>query len=309
MLRALLLWMSRNVTMKRWVMRSRLTRGMVSRFVAGNTLDEATATAHGLVARNLAVTLDHLGESVASEAEADGAGEVYLGMLDRLHREGLKESTVSLKPTQLGLALSQHRCADRIARVVEKSVGCGLSVEIDMEDSPTTDATLEIYEELLKKQPRLRVCLQSYLHRTDRDLQRIIELGGSVRLVKGAYREPSAVAIQKKSQVDAALVRHVHMGLSGEALEKGFYLALASHDERIVKETVAVAARDSVGKERFELQFLYGIRTDLQQSLAARDIKVRIYQPYGMEWYPYFMRRLAERPANLWFLVKNMFRR
>jgi len=309
MLRAILLWMSRNDVIKRWVMRSRLTRRVVNRFVAGNTLDEAVQTAHRLHGIDLIVTMDHLGESVSSEAEAEEACQVYLGMQDRLKQEGFERATVSLKPTQLGLALDTESCHERIKRVVEKSVELGLSVEIDMEDSPFTDATLEIYCDLLKLQPRLRVCLQSYLHRTDADMQRLIDLGGSVRLVKGAYKEPASVAIQSKADVDAAVVRHIEMGLAPEAVEKGFYLALASHDEVLTKKTVDVAKANGIGQDKFELQFLYGIRTDLQNSLAQQGYIVRIYQPYGMEWYPYFMRRLAERPANIWFLVKNMFRK
>lgn len=309
MLRAILLWMSRNAIIKRWVMRSRLTRRVVNRFVAGNTLNEAVDTAHRLHGLGLIVTMDHLGESVSSHEEAQQACAVYLSMLDRLKQEGFDKATVSLKPTQLGLALDQESSHARIRKIVEKSVELGLSVEIDMEDTPFTDATLDIYCDLLRIQPRLRVCLQSYLHRTDADMQRLIDLGGSVRLVKGAYNEPASVAIQRKADVDAAVARHIEMGLAPEAVEKGFYLALASHDEVLVDKTLAVAKANGIGQNKYELQFLYGIRTDLQNGLAAQGYAVRIYQPYGMEWYPYFMRRLAERPANIWFLVKNMFRK
>jgi proline dehydrogenase len=251
--------------------------------------------------------MDHLGEAVSNEDEADEAGRMYLRMLDRISKEELK-STVSLKPTQLGLALDPKRCQRRIEAIVQKAVANGLSVEIDMEDSPYTDVTLSIYSELLKIDSDLRVCLQSYLHRTDDDLRRLIDLGGSVRLVKGAYREPPEESIQEKSGVNDAFVRQMEMGLTKGAVNSGFYLALGTHDGKLVSSAEEIALKNGVGKDEFEFQFLYGIRTDMQQRLVDQGYRVRVYQPFGQQWYPYFMRRLAERPANLWFLIKNFFR-
>ncbi len=307
MLRRFLLWLSRNERMRRWVMKSRLTRGMVNRFIAGSNLDETVISGRRLNKSGILLTMDHLGESVSTEDEADEAGRVYLQMLDRIKQENLR-ATVSLKPTQLGLAVGPDRCHQRIRAIVEKAVGHGLSVEIDMEDSPFTDATLSIYEALLKSDRNLRVCLQSYLSRTDADLRRLIDAGGSVRLVKGAYREPAAVAVQSKGEVNDAFLRHMQMALTPDAVLAGFRLAIATHDDKLVQAAREIAVKNRVDKKDFEFQFLYGIRTDLQAGLAADGYTVRVYQPYGQQWYPYFMRRLAERPANLWFLVKNLFR-
>lgn len=308
MLRRFLLWLSRNERMRRWVMRSRLTRGVVNRFIAGSNLDETVISGRRLNGAGILLTMDHLGESISTDDEADQAGRVYLKMLDRIEQEGLK-ATVSLKPTQLGLAIDAVRCGKRIRAIVEKAVGHGLSVEIDMEDSPHTDATLRIYEELLKVDGKLRVCLQSYLTRTDNDLRRLIDLGGSVRLVKGAYREPEEVAVQAKREVNDAFLRHMQMALTPDAVLAGFRLAIASHDDKLVQAATEIAVKNRVEKRDFEFQFLFGIRTDLQNGLAKEGYTVRVYQPYGQQWYPYFMRRLAERPANLWFLVKNLFRK
>jgi proline dehydrogenase len=308
MLRRFLLWLSRNERMRRWVMRSRLTRRVVNRFIAGNNLDETVTSGRRLNRAGIMLTMDHLGESVSTDDAADVAGRVYLKMLDRIKHESLK-ATVSLKPTQLGLAIDPERCGHRIRAIVEKAVSHGLSVEIDMEDSPYTDATLKIYEQLLKVDRDLRVCLQSYLNRTDSDIRRLIDLGGSVRLVKGAYREPEEVAVQAKREVNAAFLRHMQMSLTPDAVLAGFRLAVASHDDKLVQAAKEIALKNRVGKKDFEFQFLYGIRTDLQESLSAEGYMVRVYQPYGEQWYPYFMRRLAERPANLWFLVKNLVRR
>jgi proline dehydrogenase len=308
MLRRFLLWLSRNERMRRWVMRSRLTRRVVNRFIAGNNLDETVTSGRRLNKAGILLTMDHLGEAVSTDEAADVAGRVYLKMLDRIKQEGLK-ATVSLKPTQLGLAIDADRCGQRIRAIVEKAVSHGLSVEIDMEDSPYTDATLKLYEQLLKVDRDLRVCLQSYLNRTDSDIRRLIDLGGSVRLVKGAYREPEEVAVQAKREVNDAFLRHMQMSLTPDAVLAGFRLAVASHDDKLVQAAKDIALKNRVAKKDFEFQFLYGIRTDLQESLSAEGYTVRVYQPYGEQWYPYFMRRLAERPANLWFLVKNLVRR
>ena len=308
MLRTVLLSMSKNRQMQRFTMHSRMTKAMVERFVAGNSLDEAVQNGRRLNDQGLLLTMDHLGEAVLGPEEANHAAFEYHQLLERIAKDGLN-STISIKPTQLGMMLNVEQCRSRLDRMVQKAVSLGTSVEIDMEDSPYTDITLDIYENLLPKCPDLRVCLQAYLFRCEDDMERLINLGGSVRLVKGAYREPADVAYQKKARVDESVVELMDMGLTKEAVAKGFYLALASHDEALVDEAKDIAKRNGLDKEQFEFQFLYGIRTDLQQSLAREGYRVRIYLPYGMQWYPYFMRRLAERPANLLFLMKNMLRK
>ena len=308
MLRAILLRLSRSKRLKRWAMKSRLTRRMVERFIAGNDLAQAIDNGRRLNEAGIVLTMDHLGESVSSDSEADEAAAEYRTMIDRIKEQGLA-STISIKPTQLGLALDPEECGRRLADVVEHGKSLGIGVEIDMEDSPYTDITLSIYEAMHRLSPGTRVCLQAYLRRCRDDLQRLINFGGSVRLVKGAYRESPTLAFSSKKQVDDQFAELTRLGLDADALEKGFYLAVATHDERLVRQTIAFAEEHRVAKDRFEFQFLYGIRSELQARLAHEGFTVRVYLPYGREWYPYFMRRLAERPANLLFLLKNLFKK
>lgn len=305
MMRRMLLAMSKSSQMQRWTMKSRLTRKTVDRFIAGNTLDDAAQTAKRLNSEGLKLTMDHLGESVSHSEAADSAAFEYRRLLKRIQADGL-DSTISIKPSQLGLALDTDVCADRFRRVVELASALGIMVEIDMEDSPFTDVTLSLYEKMFAIYPNLRVCLQAYLYRCEEDMVRLIELGGSVRLVKGAYREPGQVAWQKKSDVDDNFAHIIDLGLSEEAVSKGFYLAIASHDETLIEYGRATAQENGIPKDKFEYQFLYGIKNDLQKELISEGYTMRLYLPYGMEWYPYFMRRLAERPANLMFLLKNL---
>ncbi|MBM4371663.1 MAG: proline dehydrogenase family protein, partial [Deltaproteobacteria bacterium] len=183
----------------------------------------------------------------------------------------------------------------------------GTMVEIDMEDHPYTDLTLNIYTKARSLTPRVRVCLQAYLHRTPEDLERLITLGGNIRLVKGAYKEPPEVALQKKRQVDQAFADQITRALSPDARSRGFFLAVATHDERLIGHARAVAEEGGLGKDAFEFQFLHGVRRERAAGLVAEGHPVRLYFPYGSQWYPYFMRRLAERPANLMFMMKNMF--
>ncbi len=307
MLRRFFLFLSRSKWMQRFVMSSRLTRRLVQRFIAGNTLDEAVASGRRLLDQGILLTMDHVGESVSTLAEADEAAREYHVMLDRIHTEGL-QSTISVKPSQMGLVLDPPSCEKRIEELVRKSAQQGTTVEIDMEDSPYTQVTLDIYHRLLPLNPKLRVCLQSCLHRSVADLQKIIEAHGSIRLVKGAYREPPEVAYQQKSRVDSNYAQMIDLGASRKAVDQGFYLAIASHDEKLVTHGREVAGANGLGKDQLEFQFLYGVRSDLQLQLAKAGYRVRVYLPYGRDWYPYFMRRLAERPANVLFLLKQLFR-
>ena len=307
MMRAILLALSRSRRMQSWTMRSRLTRSTVDRFIAGNTLDAAVVNGRRLNDLGILLTMDHVGEAVSDEPSADVAAREYHEILHRIPAEALK-ATISVKPSQLGLALDPARCGTRFHELVAESRKLGIMVEIDMEDSPYTDTTLAMYRELLGVNPALRVCLQAYLRRCNKDIEDLIALKGSVRLVKGAYKEPASIAFQKKSEVDDNYVRLMEAGLSKRAVDNGFYLAIATHDESLVEIARQLAANNGIGKDKFEFQFLYGVRFDLQQQLAADGYTVRVYLPYGQEWYPYFMRRLAERPANVLFILRALLR-
>ena len=306
MLRPILLKMSTSEKRKSRFSRWRMTRGTVKRFIAGDTLDEAVESAKVQIEAGFQLTMDHLGEAVLDPDIADQARDEYEGLIVRIQQEGLC-STISCKPTQLGLAQDPAATEARILSLVRKTVETCSMVEIDMEDHPYTDLTLDIYEKARAITPNVRVCLQSYLHRTPDDLERLIEMGGNIRLVKGAYKEPVDVALQKKREVDQAFADQVERSLSTDAQAKGFYLAVASHDESLIAHTATVALAASLPKDAFEYQFLHGVRMERAAELTADGYPVRLYFPYGSQWYPYFMRRLAERPANLMFMMKNMF--
>ena len=306
MLRPILLAMSASEKWKNRISRWRMTRGTVARFIAGDTLDEAVASAKLQIEAGFSLTMDHLGEAVLDPNVADQARDEYAGLITRIQAEGLR-STVSCKPTQLGLARDPGATEARILSLVRQAHDAGSMVEIDMEDHHYTDLTLDIYEKARAITPRVRVCLQSCLHRTPEDLERLIGIGGNIRLVKGAYKEPPEVAIQKKRLVDQAVADQIERSLSAEARAKGFFLAVASHDETLIKHTQDVAAGNDLPADAFEFQFLHGVRRERAAQIAADGHPVRLYFPYGSQWYPYFMRRLAERPANLMFMMKNMF--
>lgn len=306
MLRPILLRMSASEKWKSRISRWRMTRGTVKRFIAGDTLDEAVESAKLQIAAGFCLTMDHLGEAVLDPDIADQARDEYEGLIVRIRAEGL-DSTISCKPTQLGLAQDPAATEARILSLVRKAEETGSMVEIDMEDHPYTDQTLDIYEKARAITPRVRVCLQAYLHRTPEDLERLIGIGGNIRLVKGAYKEPVEFALQKKRDVDQAFADQVDRALSEDARARGFFLAVASHDEAIIQHTVRVVEANELPRDAFEFQFLHGVRMDRAAELAGDGYGVRLYFPYGSQWYPYFMRRLAERPANLMFMMKNMF--
>jgi proline dehydrogenase len=277
--------------------------GFARRFIAGESTAEAIAAARALEARGLSQTLDYLGESVSTAAAADQATREYLEVIDEVVAAGVGRN-VSLKLTQLGLDLDRVTAIDNLRRILEPATTHGFFVRIDMENSPYTEVTLEIFETLWGLGYRnLGVVLQSALRRTPEDLDRVLTIGGRVRLVKGAYKEPASVAHQRKADVDCAYVT-----LMETLLTRGAFPAIATHDEAIIAHAKAFVAREQIAKDRFEFQMLYGIRRDLQQRLIAQGFRLRLYVPYGTEWYPYFMRRLAERPANLWFVVRNLLR-
>jgi proline dehydrogenase len=273
------------------------------RFIAGETVEEAVEAARRLESRGLTQTLDYLGESVGSAAEADAVTRDYLVTLDTIVASGVGRN-ISLKLTQLGLDLDRVTALDNLRRILEPATTHGFFVRIDMENSPYTDVTLDIVETLWGLGYRnLGVVLQSALYRSEADMTRVLALGARVRLVKGAYREPAAVAHQLKSDVDAAYLR-----MATTLLERGTFPALATHDPDIIDAVKRIAVERGVAKDRFEFQMLYGVRRDLQASLVGDGYGMRVYVPFGRQWFPYFMRRLGERPANVAFVVRSLFR-
>jgi proline dehydrogenase len=272
------------------------------RFIAGETVEEAIEAGRALETRGLLLTLDYLGESVATLDEATAATRDYLRILDTIVASGI-ERNISLKLTQLGLDVDRATCIDNLRRILDPAQRHGFFVRIDMENSPYTEVTLEIFETLWQQQYRnVGVVLQSYLYRSEADARRLNALGARVRLVKGAYREPKSVAFQQKSEVDAAFVR-----IMKALLDSGHYPAIATHDPAMIEATKTHAREHRIAADRYEFQMLYGIRRDLQATLVREGHRMRIYVPFGREWFPYFMRRLGERPANVGFVVKSLF--
>jgi proline dehydrogenase len=269
------------------------------RFIAGESVEEAIDAARQVEATGLLQTLDYLGESVTTLAEADAATRDYQRVIDAVLKAGIGRN-LSLKLTQLGLDVDRASAVDNLRRILERAED--FFVRLDMESSQYTETTLAIFETLWQQSYRsIGVVLQADLHRTEQDLERIMALGARIRLVKGAYREPAAVAYPKKSDVDAAYAR-----LMKRLLVLGTYPAIATHDEAMIQEAQRYATEQHISKERFEFQMLYGIRRDLQTSLVAQGYRVRVYIPFGRQWFPYFMRRLGERPANVGFVVRGI---
>ena len=277
--------------------------GFARRFVAGEQLDEAIQAAQEIAARGMRLTLDHLGESVTSASEAEKATGAYLTMLDQVVAAGI-ERNISVKLTQLGLNVDRATCTDNVRRLLDAGVRREFFVRFDMEDSSFTQVTLDIFETLWKQGYRnMGVALQAALRRSEQDLQRMNALGARVRLVKGAYKEPRKIAYQRKRDVDAAFLRMMQT-----LLREGTYPAVATHDPALLEAARQYAADHGIGPDRFEFQMLYGIRRDLQAALVAERFRLRLYVPFGRDWFPYFMRRLGERPANVLFVVRSLLR-
>jgi proline dehydrogenase len=271
------------------------------RFIAGEEVEEALVAAREVERQGLMVTMDLLGESVASADEALAATRGYLGVIEAIERAGVGRN-VSLKLTQLGLDVDQATCIDNLRRILDVAAKGEFFVRIDMENSPYTDRTLDTFETLWNIGYRnAGVVIQSYLKRSTADIKRVNALGARIRLVKGAYREPATVAFQQKSEVDAAFVEQMKL-----LLTEGTYPAIATHDPLMIDATTSFAAANNIAKSRYEFQMLYGIRRDLQTSLSKAGHPFRVYVPFGKEWFPYFMRRLGERPANVAFIVGSI---
>jgi proline dehydrogenase len=273
------------------------------RFVAGESLPQALAAIRSLNAAGMLVSLDHLGEDTADEAAARGAAIAYAEVLDAVSAEGVR-SNVSLKLTQLGLDLDQDLCLELLRGLLDRARALGNFVRLDMEDSHHVDRTLTVYRAMRRAgYDNVGVVIQAYLYRSPDDLAALDDLEPNVRLVKGAYNEPPEVAFPRKADTDAQL-----RALVVRQLSRGFYTAVATHDEAIIGFTLREVARTGISADRFEFQMLYGIRPARQRALAAEGHRMRVYVPFGSEWYPYLMRRLAERPANLWFVLRNALR-
>ncbi len=271
------------------------------RFVAGEDIEEALQACRELQARGMLVTLDHLGESVTTLAEADAATRDYVQLMARMASAGV-ERNISIKLTQLGLDVDRGICVDNVRRILEAAKPLDFFVRIDMENFPYVQPTLDVFDTVWQQEYRnAGIVLQSALYRSERDLEHALALGARVRLVKGAYKESKTVAFQKKADVDQAYLRMLR-----RLLAEGNYPGLATHDTAMIAEARRVAEQHQIGRDRFEFQMLYGIRRDIQSALVADGYRLRIYVPYGQEWFPYFMRRLGERPANMLFVARSL---
>jgi proline dehydrogenase len=307
LLRTFFLALSRSESLREMMVHFGPARAMARRFVAGETLEEAIAVVRTLNNQGLLATLDHLGENVTSETEARDATTEILDLLEAIEVSDV-QSGVSVKLTQLGLELSPALASENLAFIVDRAAEAGRFVRIDMESSETTQATLDLFEELWRQHKNVGVVVQSYLYRSADDVARLVELGASVRLVKGAYDEPPEVAYPDKADTDANFVKLMEMLFGETAQASGVFPAIATHDIKLINQARDHTRHRAIPADRFEFQMLYGIRTGLQHQLASEGYRVRAYVPYGEQWYPYFMRRLAERPANLLFLLRNLLR-
>ena len=304
MLKDTLLYLAQNQRMHNFVIHNRVTRGASRRFVAGEALDEAVQVAHTLNKQGLQVALDLLGENVTDDKEARAAAQDYIKAINLIERVHV-DANISIKLTALGLDISRELCEENLATVLERASEQKTFVCVDMEGSNVTQATIDVFKRLRGEfgLNDVGIVLQSYLYRTMDDARDLLKIPARIRICKGAYDEPPEVAYPDKKDVDDNYIRVMQLLLSS-----GVYHGIATHDPKMIDATIDFAQREGIGKERFEFQMLYGIRRDLQEQLARDDYNMRVYVPYGKQWYPYFMRRLAERPANIWFMLKNLWK-
>lgn len=305
MLRSVFIALSQNRALRRFAESSSIGRTMSGRFVAGMTIDQALAACERMNREGIAVTLDALGESVTTEAEAQASANVYHQMLDAISSRGLN-ANVSVKLSQMGMEFDPALAERIVGEMVDHASAVNSFVRIDMEGSPYTEATIAITERLQARgdgKSRVGTVLQAYLFRTANDAERLLRQGIRIRLCKGAYKESAEIAFPQKSDVDVNYVK-----LAERLMTSGVFCGIATHDEAIVETLLKFVREHSVPKSAFEFQMLYGIRRDLQRQLVKQGFGVRVYVPFGPEWYPYFMRRLAERPANVLFLMKNFLK-
>ena len=303
MLRSTLLKLAESKAFAHWVTSNGTTRGMARRFVAGETLDEAIMAARACNSLGMYASLDYLGENVSTTTDAQRARDAYLQIFDRIAEERL-HANVSCKLTQLGLDLSQEFCEWLLLSIVERAASYENFLRVDMESSQYTQRTIDVVKRVRGRNPAVGTVIQSYLYRSEKDVQDLLTVGCRIRLCKGAYKESIEVAFARKKDVDGNFVRLMQM-----LLPSGFFHGIATHDPRMIAQTIRFAASRGISKDDFEFQMLYGVRTDLQRQLVKDGFRLRVYIPYGRDWFPYFMRRLAERPANLGFFLRNFLPR
>ncbi len=304
--RRLLLALSRSARAQSFVLHFPPARRVARRFVAGETLEDALEVIARLNAQGMAATLDHLGENVTTPEEAEEAAQAYVDALEAIHARGL-DSGVSVKLTHLGLDLGEDVAYENLRRIVAKAAEVERFVRIDMESSAYTDITLALYRRLRREFDNVGTVVQAYLYRTPQDVAQLIEEGiANLRLVKGAYDEPPSIAIQQRERIREAFFALLRQMWAPEARARGSFAAIGSHDEAIIQYAIALARRLDLSPGEYEFQFLYGIRRDRAETLVRDGYRMRIYVPFGSQWYPYFMRRLAERPANLLFFLRAL---
>jgi proline dehydrogenase len=302
MLRSILLKLSSSKGFADWVTSNGTTSRMARRFVAGETLDEAIAAARECNKAGMLASLDFLGENVSTITDAQHSRNAYLEVFERIAEEKLR-ANVSGKLTQLGLDINIEFCEGLVRSIVERAAGFENFLRIDMEGSAYTERTIDLVKRVRTRNPSVGTVIQSYLYRSEPDVKDLLSYGCRIRLCKGAYKESVEVAYPRKADVDANFIRLMELLLSS-----GFYHGIATHDPRMIAATIRYAAANQISKTDFEFQMLYGVRTDLQRRLVKDGYRVRIYIPFGREWFPYFMRRLAERPANIGFLIRSFLR-
>ncbi len=299
-LRNFIHWLSTKKALTNTIARRGMRHGFARRFVAGETLAEALAASEELNAAECSVSLNHLGENVTTEREARRAKDTYLGILRELAARGI-DGNISIKLTQLGLDINPDLCHAFVAEICEAAKGVGRDIEVDMEGSDYTDITLDIFEATRREHDNIGVAIQAYLYRTEKDIERLKPLQPKIRLVKGAYREPAKIAYQKPDDVDANYRRLVYRMLLG-----GYFPAIATHNESLLGYALELIRLWDIAAERYEFQMIYGIRRDLQKQFSQEGHPFRVYVPFGSDWCPYFMRRLAERPANFAFVLRSI---
>ncbi len=304
MLRSPLLWLSEQPRVFRFVRHNALAKKFASRFVAGETLDEALDVVRNLNSRRITASLDLLGESVRNEREARAARDEYLRILDTIHERKLN-ANVSVKLTAMGLDIAEELCVSTMRDILTRAQEYGTFVRIDMESSAYTERTLRLFYDRFHPvfNGHVGIVLQSYLYRTATDVDEAVRHRARVRLCKGAYKEPESVAFPEKRDVDANYVKCMH-----QLLSHGNYPAIATHDPAVIDDAKRYVRQQGIGRERYEFQMLYGVRRDLQEQLVREGHNMRVYVPFGTQWYPYLMRRLAERPANVAFIAGNVVR-
>jgi len=302
MTRNFFLYLSQQQRLRRWMETSPTARRLTARFIAGETLADELKVAAQLQSQGIATALDHLGENVTTLEEATASAAAYLEALDQIAARALP-ATVSIKATQFGMDVSETACYDNVLRVAARAKEIGTRVEIDMEDTRYTQRTIALVSAVAEKVGDIRLCIQAYLYRSPADIDKLNQCNIRVRLCKGAYNEPPALALPDKADVDSAYVELMH-----RLFDHGTDPAIAGHDPRMIQEAIRYSREQGIAPDRFEFQMLYGIRRDLQRQVLEQGFRLRLYVPYGTAWYPYFMRRLSERPANVLFVARSLFR-